>query len=210
MDLKHNARIFAADASEVGHLDRVVVNPVTQEISYLVVRQGLLFAEHKLVPIGYVDQTTEDDITLRPTTGDLRALPPFEEPRESLVEESLARSSTTLRADLAPGLAGMLEGHSPPAGHRLLARNEQNIPEGTVAVKGGARIITADGRHAGTLECIAFAPNTWQMTHLQIAKGLLHRETRLIPSAWVVILGEDEVHLSVDQKTLEAVGPHPI
>lgn len=209
MDFKHNAPIFAADAREVGHLDRVVVNPVTQELSHLVVRQGLLFGEHKLVPIGFVDQATEDQITLRPAAGDLRTLPPFEEPHEVLMEAGPARSSMTLRADLAPGLAGMLDDYGASAGQRLVARSEPNIPEGAVAVKTGARVVTADGKHGGALECIAIAPNTRRVTHLQIAKGLLVREARLIPTAWVVILGEDEVHLSVDQQTLEAVGPHP-
>lgn len=202
MELKHNARIFAADAREIGHLERVVVDPMTQELTHLVVRQGLWLGELKLVPISAVDEALEDQITLDLETDAVRALPPFEQERE-------VRVDGIPRSDLAPGLGGLLDGYGAPTVHRLITRTELNIPEGTVAVKEGARIITADGRQEGALECIAIEPSTRQITHLQITKGLLHRERRLIPSAWVVILGEDQIHLSVDHKTLAAVGPQP-
>ncbi len=198
MDFKHNARIFAADAREIGYLDRVVVDPATQELTHLVVRQGLWLGELKLVPISVVDQALDDQITLRPEAGDARALPPFEQERE-------------VRVDGVPltGLAPQLDGYGAPTVSRLITRTELNIPEGTVAVKEGARIITADGRPGGALECLAIEPGTHQITHLQIIQGLLHRERRLIPSAWVVSLGEGRILLSVDQKTLTAVGPQP-
>jgi sporulation protein YlmC with PRC-barrel domain len=209
MELKQNASVLTADAREVGHLGRVVVNPQTKEITHLVVRKGLLFTEDHVVPIDYVDWATEDQITLRHAAGDLRTLPPFEEQHGTLVDEGLARPNMIPPADQAPVLAGMSEGYRPPPGQRLMAHIEQNIPDGTVALKEGAKVITADGKHAGTVEYIATGPDTLQITHLQITKGLLTKEKRPIPIAWVSLLGEDEVHLSVDQKTLEAVSPHP-
>lgn len=209
MQLKQNASVLTADAREIGRLERVVVNPSTHAVTHIVVHRGLFFGEDRVVPIDYLTQATEDQITLRPAAGDLRTLPPLEAPQDVLVDQALPQPEISLSpADQPPGPAGLSAGYRAPAGPRLIAHIEQNIPEGTVAVKEGAQVITADGKHAGAVECVAFGPHTLQITHLQIAKGLLTKERRLIPIAWVILLGENEVHLSVKQKTLEAVSPY--
>ncbi|MBL8055494.1 MAG: PRC-barrel domain-containing protein [Anaerolineales bacterium] len=201
MLFKQFARVRTAEGHEVGHLGRVVVRPDTREITHLVIHQGLLFTEDKVVPLEFVDQATEAQIVLSRAAGDLKTLPPFEE-RQDIFDDAAPPDRTLAE------LAGRPATYPAAPGPRLLTRLERNLPVDTVALKGSAKIVTADGRYAGALESVAAAPDTRQITHLEIASGLLAREYRLIPIAWVVILGEDEIHLSVDRKTLTAIRPH--
>jgi sporulation protein YlmC with PRC-barrel domain len=209
MQLKQNTSVLTADGRGIGHLGRVVVDPQSRTITHIVVHQGVLFVEDKVVPIDYVAQATEDQITLRHEAGDLRTLPLFEEQHEVLVDEGLPQPAVSPPGD--PALSGMAAGFADPAppGPRVRPQIEQNIPDGTVALKEGAKVFTADGKHEGSVESLAAEPQTRRITHLRIAKGLLTRERRTIPVAWVILLGEDEIHLSVDQQTLEAVSVQP-
>lgn len=210
MQLKQNADVLTADAREVGHLSRVVVNPETKEVTHIVVRQGLLFVEDRVVPIGYVQEATGDRVTLRYVAEDLQTLPPLEERQDVLADKGPAPLKTMVSPmEVAPGLGGILDDFRTPAGQQFTTRLEQNIPDETIALKEAVKVVTADGRHAGSVESIAAEPRTRQITHLQITKGLVSKEKRLIPITWVVLLCEDRVHLSVDQKTLEAVSLLP-
>lgn len=80
---------------------------------------------------------------------------------------------------------------------------EENIPEGTVALKEGAKVISSDGKHIGDIERLVMNPQGKQATHLLVTKGLLTKEKKLLPIDWVDQLGEEEVHLVVDAPLID-------
>ena len=75
----------------------------------------------------------------------------------------------------------------------------QNIPEGTVALKEGAQVITADGQHVGKIERIVADLSQDQVTHLLISRGMFPKETKLIPMERVRTMTDDEVYLGVEE-----------
>ena len=87
MQFKEGAQVFTSDGEEAGKVDRVVLDPITNEITHLVVRKGFLFTEDKVVPIDLVQSATEERVELKGVE-DLDALPQFEETYYVRAEET--------------------------------------------------------------------------------------------------------------------------
>ena len=85
----------------------------------------------------------------------------------------------------------------------MIPQTAQNIPEETVALKEGADVISADGDHMGDVERVLADPDSNQATHFLISKGLLLKEKKLIPAAWVSRVTENEVYLAVGSKLVD-------
>src|SRR5688572_2211950 len=79
MKLKEDARVVTSDGQTVGHVDRVVMDPRTKEVTHVVVRKGFLFTEDKVVPIDLIAGVVDDQVQLRADAGDLERLPDYEE-----------------------------------------------------------------------------------------------------------------------------------
>jgi uncharacterized protein YrrD len=81
----------------------------------------------------------------------------------------------------------------------------RNIPEGTIPVKEGTNVISADGEHVGDVERLFVEPDTNRATHFAISQGLLFKDRKLVPAHWVKSVDEDKVHLKVSSEVLEGL-----
>jgi len=203
MLFQKNADVINANGKQVGTLERLVLNPETRVVTDIVVRTGTLFnKEARVVPVELVVETTESQIVLSERSDDLESCPPFEE--RHLVDRNGEMDGPS--QDVAPVVYGYPElGPSimPASGEQFVTRIEQNIPEGMVAMKEGAKVITADGKNVGRVERVLADSSVDQITHLLISSGMFTKEQRLIPMQWVMALGEDEVHLRVTKDSIE-------
>jgi uncharacterized protein YrrD len=207
MKLEQNARVVAANGQAIGHVDRVVMDPRTKEVSHLVVRHGILFPEDRVVPIELIDRTEDDQILLREDAGDLEQLPIFEETHYVPLDDF-----EQSRAPAVPYVPPMywyppyptvgwgLYGTGYGAGY--ITRTEKNIPQGTVALAEGAKVVSADGQHVGNVEQVLTDPQADRATHFVISSGLLFKTRKLVPTTWISDLGRDEVHLAVGAQLL--------
>jgi uncharacterized protein YrrD len=212
MQFKEDAKVLTANGQEVGRVDRVVIDPKTKEATHVVVRKGLFFTEDKVVPISLIAAATEEQVTLREAAGDLQALPNFEETHFIPVHESeLARPAAG--AIYAPSLYSY-----PPFGGVMpypaaiepayITETEEHIPPGTVALKEGANVVSADGKHVGNVEQVLTDPQADRVTHFVISEGLLLKERKLVPMGWVSGMDEKEVRLAVGSWLLDELRPY--
>jgi uncharacterized protein YrrD len=205
IQLQKEATILAKDGKKVGSLERVVVNPRTNVITDLVVRTGnLLCQEEKIVPVELIVEPAEDKILLHEEAGELEGFPPLEE--RHLVGEHGNWDQESPAGNIPPVPAGMPAAGVPVApvsNEQLVTRLEQNIPEGTVAMKLGAKVASSDDKHIGNVERVLAEPIMGQITHLYVSKGLLVRAASLIPIQWVLRMGEDKVHLRLSKEAIE-------
>ena len=140
-----------------------VIDPKTQKVSHIVVRKGLLFAEDRvLVPYVFIVRGKADRITLELDANKLDTLPNYEETHYiALNEEELARGeSAPLR--FAPAIYWY-----PPYPELPLyiqpafdVETKTNIPNGTVALKEGAKVFTRDDKHIGNVEQVSSSSRT--------------------------------------------------
>lgn len=211
IQFQKNATVLAADGKQLGTLERLVVNPDTKILTGIVVRTGrLLSHDERVVSIEAVRETSDGLIVLREDVDDLTAFARLEERHivnEDQVENKLAAS--TKEPPIVTGYPVMGTPLVLPS-EPLVTQVEQNIPEGTVAMKEGAKVITAEGKHVGNVERVLVDSSAEQVTHLVVFKGKVHKEAKLIPMQWVRTLGEDKVHLRVNQELVDELGNAPV
>jgi sporulation protein YlmC with PRC-barrel domain len=214
MQIRQNSIVYTLDGKSVGRIDRIVLDPQTKDVTHLVVRKGFLLTEDKVVPVDLIGAATQKGVTLQGEVSDFEALPLFEETHYvRATENPPPKSPGDAEGNDAhplywyPALDGVpriaMIDPPPPS---YVAETEQNIPEGTVALKEGAEVITADGKHVGTLEQVLTDPHLDQATNLVIVQGLLVKERRRVPITWVSEVKENEIHLAVGSRTVDELG----
>jgi len=210
MKFKQGASVYTDTGDNVGTVDRVVIDPRTNEVTYLVIRKGVVFTEDKVVPVSLIASAKDDGLVLRNNAGKLDDLPAFEETYYVPVEEAEPAERAEARTEtpslyMYPPLGGPL--NYTPAGYNpgLIAETTTNIPENDVAVKNGANIISQDGKHVGDVAEIMTEAKSDRATHLVISQGIFFKSHKLIPMDWVREVDENEVHVGVTAQTLKAL-----
>ncbi len=213
MRFKTDATVKSADGQDVGHLDRVVIDPQTNEISHLVVRKGWLFTEDKVMPIDMVALSTEDNLTLHSAAGDLEQLANYQETHYWPADQAPlddGRVSTVPATGYAPtyywyppfGGVAPMAASTFTTGMNDVASTRTNVPEGTVALKDGAKVIDRDEDHVGDVEQVLIGSQADRATHFVISQGLLLKTRKLVPTSWVQSYEADRVKLAVDKDFL--------
>lgn len=200
-----DAAILTANGQEVGSLERVVFSPASKMVTHIVVSTGsLLNKVEKVLPIDLVAQSTEDKVTLRDEVEDLESFHPFEEQR--VVDKKAGLDLPSTSGSTTPELIGYPEPdipYIPAPGEQYVTQTGRNIPQGTVALKEGAKVMSADEKDVGRVERVLADPGMQHVTHLLISKGMFPQETKLIPMGWVTTMTDDEVYLQVDEHSVE-------
>ena len=210
MELKEGTSVFTAGNEEVGKINRVILDPVTNEVTHVVVQKGWLFAEDKVVPIEMIDSATEDKVLLKEDAGEFDNLPAFEETYYIGLGEEDYLPGAPPYSRYAPayywyppsGYIGY-PGYGPGFyGGRPLVTT-RNIPADTIPLREGTDVISSDDEHVGDVERILVDPDSNQATHFVISQGILFKDRKLVPAHWVTSVEEDKVHLSVTSRLLE-------
>ena len=200
MDYPAGASVISADGEQVGELDRVVIDPKNGSVTHLVVRKGFLLPVDKVIPVELVSSSQENEVHLKEESGRMEELPDFIETNFlPLDEQEMARHGYT--GDIAhpiywyPGVGaaplmwggGYWGTTSPAMGYPNIypVEQDQNIPEGTVALKQGARVIGMDGEHVGDVAEVLTESEHDRITHLVITKGVIGKQRKLIPANWI-------------------------
>jgi uncharacterized protein YrrD len=202
-----NAKVSTADGRQLGMLERVVLNPENNLVTHIVVqREGLLHNEDKVVPIEMVAETGPDRVLLNREIKDLESLPPFEEKHLVNSEAGLDDATTPINTQ-APmyGYSQLGTTMGPVSQGRYTTDVDQNIPDGSVALKEGAQVVTVDGKHIGKVERIVADEAGEHATHLLVTTGLIARERKLVPMDWIRSIFEDEVYLEVDEAAIRSL-----
>jgi uncharacterized protein YrrD len=214
MRFEQGADVYTAQGDKVGEIDRVVIDPKTNEVTHVMIKKGFLLPVDKVVPISLIGPIVDDHVTLRKNAGDLESLPNFKETHyisvdEEDVEEAAEQGQAHPLLWYPPvgaswwntggylGFPGIFYPIPP-----YVVGTKRNIPEGTVALKEGAKVISMDDKHVGNVETVLTDSEENRATHLVISKGLFSKQRKLIPTSWVSIVMADEIHLAVDSHVI--------
>jgi uncharacterized protein YrrD len=211
MLFRENAAVLTFDGNKIGRIDRVVIDPASGEVTHLVVKKGLLLTKDKVVPVDQIDATADEQVVLKAGAGDPDAFPDFEETQHvptGGVEDFKRREAQEARQVMwyhtrinMPWWGG---GPYPsPPQPLFVKKTQRNIPDGTVPLEEGAKVVDAEGKSVGDIEQIYAEPEEHRVTHLLIARGTLATEKKLIPSAWIKDIFEDSVRLTVKNEVIE-------
>lgn len=209
MELKKGADVFSSVGEKVGYLDRVVINPDTKEVTHLVVQTGLVFSTNKVIPIEWVSMKVGDRIALKKNAQELEDLPEYD-PDSYINLDKSAYPEEERKLDASywnPPLyypwwlsAGGTPGRYPKP---KFVKAQDVIPDETVALKEGAKVISKDGEHIGNVEDVIVETDEYRATHLVIGTGFFLTEQKLVPTLWISDVDEDKIHLSVESQIFD-------
>jgi uncharacterized protein YrrD len=209
MRLIKGADVYSAQGDKLGTLSRVIIDPNTHEVTHIVIEKGFMFTTSKLIPIDKVDPHNQEKIVLNSLEHDLNEFEDFEETHYVDLDTTESPGSDVTTSfwyppvDYAWWRTGMPT--IAPAMPVYTIKTTQNIPEGSVALEEGAKVISADDKHVGNIEQLVVDPQDNRVSHFVIGEGFLFKERKLIPVTWISSIGEKEVYLSVKSGTLERV-----
>jgi sporulation protein YlmC with PRC-barrel domain len=215
MQFKENAEVLTSSGDKVGRIDRVVIDPKSNQLTHLVVKKGVLLTKDKVVPLDQVEKANGDQVVLKEGPADPDEFPDFEETHYVPIDQAAPYAKRDLGGlrPLAwyyplPGGAwwrrrmGGYPGYPDPPYTR---RTELNIPEDTVPLEEGAKVFSSDDEHVGDVERVYVGEDEQQVSHLLISQGLISKVRRLIPTMWVEHVLTDRVRLSVNKDFVESL-----
>lgn len=212
IELREGMNVVTHRGEDVGKINGFVLDPVTKEVTHIVIQKGWLLPEDKVVPFQMI-ASEEDRVVLSEDITDFDQLPSFEEthfvratdddPGDLGAARDLANRYTPgyywypVHPNI--GYSGFGLGYDTwPA-----AETKRNIPDNTVALKEGADVISSDGEHVGDVERLFIDTDSNRTTHFLISQGLLFKDRKLVPADWVTSVEEDKVHLAVPSRLLQ-------
>jgi uncharacterized protein YrrD len=200
MDIPIHAKVLCADEQQpCGHTSYVVLNPVTETMTHVVVKRRVWPNDERLVPIEKVTESTLDHIRLSCSKDDLAQMDTFIETEfiESEVDQYLTDSY-------------VLAWPYHYSEMRRIPVEHERIPIGELAVRRGARVEASDG-HIGHVDGFLVDGNSEHITHLVLREGHLWGQKDVtIPVSDIASIEEDTVYLRLDKESIEKLPIVPV
>jgi sporulation protein YlmC with PRC-barrel domain len=200
MDIPLNAQVRCVDG-ECGRSTYVIINPVSRQVTHLVVRERGLATHERLVPIEWVTEATPELVRLRCTSEQLSNLEPFVETRylrEPLPDYERVAGTYYVHPYRVPEVVS------------TISVRERHIPRGERAVHRGARVEATDG-HVGQIDEFLVDPQDSHITHLILREGhLWGQQDVTIPVSEIDRVEEDTVYLKLNKQSIEALPSIPV
>jgi uncharacterized protein YrrD len=211
MQFNENAEVLSAKREKIGKIDRVVIDPVSMEVTHLVVKEGILFSRMKVLPVDRIEKTTDERVILAKSAGDPDKWPDFEE-KHHVPADDMGPYPNLPAGSARPFVwyhlhkghpwwrIGDYPGYSAPS---FTTRIERNIPDNAIPLEEGATVVSKDDETLGNVERIFVEPEENRAAHLLVSGGLLSKEKKLIPTHWVDSVSEKTVRLAVEKKLID-------
>jgi uncharacterized protein YrrD len=200
MDISVDAKVRCTDG-DAGHVSCVIINPVTDTITHLVVYDQEFLGVERIIPISLVVQSDPDKVLLDCRREDLHTCEPF----IGLDYDFLKSETPYIHADAA--YWPLVEPNDMETYEMALQMAEyEKVPPGELLVRRGAAVFAQDGKIGHVHEFVA-DPTTGHVTHLVLTRGhLWGKHDVIIPLSAIKIYGDERVTLKIDKR---AVGELP-
>jgi sporulation protein YlmC with PRC-barrel domain len=197
MDIPINAKVMCSDGG-CGTLVCVIVNPVNEQITHVVVREKGLPQTERLVPIDQVHESEQDHILLSCTQDDLVNFPTFVD------TEFLPTPLTN------PSMAPSMLWPYAVSDMSFITLEHERIPPGELAIHRGSRVEAIDG-HIGSVDEFLVEPESGHITHLILREGHFWGKKDIsIPVSQIDHIEEDKVYLKLNKHSIENLQSIPM
>jgi sporulation protein YlmC with PRC-barrel domain len=208
MRIVFGAPVRSSDGREVGTIDRLILDPATDDLKAIAIRCGGPLQHDIEVPIGAVRPGPDGALRLTTPASRLEQFPPFIESNYTAAPAAYARAA--LASDEAAVLIGSLCA-SPPrerppsvveAGERLVRMfSEQDLANAVVGR--GSAVRDRAGRRVGKVGDLTFDDATGHLTGVTIRRGVAAAETLALPAGLVARVDDGVIELTVDAAWLD-------
>lgn len=194
MDIRLNVDVHCTDG-RCGRSTYIILNPVTERLTHLVVREQWPSRIERLVPIDWVAITARDVMVLN------KAREEFTQLEEFTQTEFVYRDVPHLTSDPKVTMFWPYVASS----KQVVDQEVRGIPYDELAVKRGTAVQATDGK-VGSVDEFVVDTEDSQISHLVLREGnLLGAKEVIIPVSYIDFLGEEGVYLNVDKKTIKTL-----
>jgi sporulation protein YlmC with PRC-barrel domain len=197
MDIPVDVEVKCCDRN-CGRSTYIVLNPVTKEITHLVVKQREFPHTERLVPVALMAESTPRVIRLRCDAPDLEDMDEF-------FETQFIRLKRTHIVDgsyLMWPYAFTTEDYVP--------ENHEQIPIDELAIRRGARVEARDGQ-VGRVDEFIVDRQSEHITHLVMREGHLWGQRDVtIPVSYIKRIDDDAVYLNIDKASVAELPVVPV
>jgi sporulation protein YlmC with PRC-barrel domain len=183
-----------------GRSTRIILNPATEKITHVVVKEQKAPHTERLIPVRWVKETTPELILLSHTKEEVANLELFNQ--TDFVQRDVPHYATDPKLTL-------LWPYVVPA-RKILSQKFQQIPAGELAVRRGAKVKATDGR-IGQVDEFIVNPESGYITHLVLREGLPWDKKQVtIPISEIVRIEENTVYLRLNKSEVKDLPSIPI
>jgi sporulation protein YlmC with PRC-barrel domain len=199
MEFPLNAEVHCTDGRS-GRSTYIVLNPATEQITHIVVKEKQPSRVERLVPVRLVTSTAAEVILLNCSLEEFSKLEPFNQ--KHFIHGDLPHHATD------PSLT-LLWPYAVPA-KRTVDEKIRPIPPGELAVRRGARVQATDGR-VGRVDEFLVDPDNCHISHLCLRKSHLRGDKAIcIPVSEIGEIKERVVYLKLDKEAIASLPSVPV
>ena len=206
MEIPLNASVECSDGV-CGRSEYVLINPVVDQVTHLVVKEDSSPNTEYIVPVDFVTDTITDTIRLSCTRAELEKMDPF------IKTKFIAEAVPDIRSGYG-GLYGFgssyLLPYVTPEMTVYVPEENQQIPPGEMAVQRGTPVKATDG-FVGKVDEFVVNPKNGHITHLVMREGhLWGKKDVMIPLSAMSETRDDTVFLKIDKQEIESLPIFPV
>lgn len=199
MDIPINVDVHCAGEA-CGRSSCLIVNPVNERITHVVVVEKSFPNIERLVPVDMILASTPNSIQLRCSPAELHRLESFEE--TEFIDADQLESGLPFEAPYQVWPYGMYEAMP-------IALEHEHLPAGEIAIRRGTPVFASDGE-VGKVDEFLVDPENDFITHLVLREGhLWGKRDVTIPLSEIEKIAEGGVYLRLDKKSLEKLPTIP-
>lgn len=200
MDIPINVEVLCAGES-CGRSTYLVVNPVNEHITHLVVTEKAFPNIERLVPVNKILASSPNSIQLRCSPTELSDMGTFEE--TDFIASGQLEVSLPYSVPYEVWPYAMYDAMPMPLEH-------EHIPAGEVVIRRGTSVKATDG-DVGKVDEFLVDPENDAITHLVLREGhLWGKKDVTIPVSEIKKITEEAVYLKLDKKAIEALPTVPV
>jgi hypothetical protein len=207
MEIPLNAQVECKDGV-CGQSEYVLINPVIDQVTHLVVKEDAVPNTEYVVPVDLVVETIKDTIRLSCSKAMLEKMVPFI--KTTIIEETVSGRNLIFGGGMyGTGSYFYLPFVTPEYKVEVPVEHMQ-IPPGELVVQRGERVEATDG-YVGKVDEFVVNPRNSHITHLVMREGhLWGKKDVIIPLSAMDDTHEGTVFLKLDKHQIESLPTFPL
>lgn len=209
-ELEEKAMVRSTSGEALGEIERYVIDPSSREVSHVVVKEGVIFTNHRLVPVDLIDHVDEEGPVLSADV-DPDQLEPFEtehyvpldQVSRDRIDPRIGEASIWRYPTIATGYYPAYPGE--PIPYRSIPDTtrvrETNVPDDRTVLDEDTPVESVEGEVIGRIVEVVVEEDG-ALSHLIVDFDDLDGE-RVVPGHWIDTIRDDRIILAVADPALQ-------
>jgi uncharacterized protein YrrD len=207
MDIELGMSVYTSDGKDIGSIDRLILDPDTNQVKAAVIRKGVLLPHDKEVTREIMNITSDGAIRLSATAAEVHSLPEFlpgaytTPPADYPLPAGYPSESVYLPYGYGFGLGGL--GATPvgmmpdnaEAREVRAAWHRQDLEN--AVIQEGSKVVSREEEHVGEVHQLRFNQQTGALTHIVVRRGFIFTKDTELPASMIASVRDGAVTLSV-------------